>query len=598
MSEVLIKQVAEWVPEQSASTLCSAPNMFAASPSAALKNGHVVVRGYQEFVLSPTLAEAVSYALIQKTRVLAPYLKAEQVQGHTVLDIGAGSGYFSFRALQAGASEAIAIDIDDEAMAPMRFAKMHFGIRNLRTVTANMSEWHEPADIVLALALIHWVYSCTAPYGCIDAAIGKLASLTKYMCIIEWVEPEDPLIVDFKHTSWNKDLQREPYTRQAFEKAMNKYFAKWEYIGCTNPTRKLYAAFVTHKKREMGGPLPLLLEKEKIVSSAKLCTVDGVEYWSRVYDRGDSILKQATLDLAARESVFLKAIGPGAVPRVLDVRQHDTYSTFTMEKVDGVLASSGHCLIDTPAAFFKFANGLLEVLARLKELRIQHRDLHADNILIRDGLPVLIDFGWAAFAGTSNILPKRLMETLPEQTEPCDVYSAGMILQKLNAGRFPEFNFVHELMTERDPHLRVTDPLLLRKFCTLAREIADGRKCFDPAASDFADETLVLATILQKYQHLVKTLRCRVQSLGDEKDRLAQTLQEQESSPRALLAQTLQENVHKLQSDLNAVRQSMSFRLALKLSSLRRRLAPGGSRRARLLDIIFKALRKQRPQDS
>lgn len=546
-------------------------------------------------MLSETNAEPVSFGLVQKTRVLHEFLQEKHFSQRTVLDLGANAGYFSLKALQAGASNVVALDIDDASMAPLRQALDTFGLSQLRTVNRSVSDWSEPADIVFALALVHWVYSCTSGYGTVDGIIHKLASLTKYMCIVEWVDPEDPLIRDYEHTSWNTHLQSEPYTTAAFEKAMSKYFARWHYVGRTTSTRKLYVGFVTTKKREMGGPLPLLMDSRRVISSSMLCSIGGIDYWSRVYETEDGrILKQTTMDLAAREAKFLKALESSFVPKVISVCELDTHSSVEMERVNGVVASEGYGLLDSPHACFKFADALLEFLGILQAAGIQHRDLHADNVLIRQGLPVIIDFSWSTFPRNPSPMPNGLRETLPDQTEPCDIFSAGKVLQKLNRGRFPKFNFIHELMTAEDPLLRITDTNFLRKLCRTAVDsekgsVADSR---EPSLStSYSDrEIAVLLDTLQRYQQVNKVLVERIASVTTEKDEANTALLEAERSPKALYAQTLQEQIARLENELTATRSSLSYKLATRLSALRRKLAPPGKKRGELVSLVFRFL--------
>src|SRR5262249_2110956 len=52
-------------------------------------------------------------------------------------------------------------------------------------------------------------------------------------------------------------------------------------------------------------PLPWIRPVESAIYSRYLGEVDGIECWSRLYDGGDVILKQCTLDLAMRESEML-----------------------------------------------------------------------------------------------------------------------------------------------------------------------------------------------------------------------------------------------------------------------------------------------------
>ena len=87
--------------------------------------------------------------------------------------------------------------MDEDYLRMVRRAKSKYGYNSLEVIRSNMENWNEPSDIVLALALIHWIYSCTASFGDLHGIIERFAKLTKYMLIIEWVEPDDQAIKYF-----------------------------------------------------------------------------------------------------------------------------------------------------------------------------------------------------------------------------------------------------------------------------------------------------------------------------------------------------------------------------------------------------------------
>ena len=63
------------------------------------------------------------------------------------------------------------------------------------------------------------------------------------------------------------------------------------------------------------------------------------------------------------------------------------------------------------AARRRFVDALRLTVERLEAAGIEHRDLWEKNILVRDGLPCLIDFGWAIWKGESDPpLPPELRE--------------------------------------------------------------------------------------------------------------------------------------------------------------------------------------------
>jgi len=446
--------------EEKPVTLCDKPNKYARPPKLELQDGTAIFHGYQEYVLTKNSIRVLSedVNLQRKQEILIPYFTPRYLKQRTVLDLGSSAGFFCFWALQNGAEKAVAVDMDEAYIEMVEEARNKIGFHGLEVVKTNIMDWDTPADIVLALALVHWVYSCTALFGSLDSIIKKLSQLTRYMLIIEWIDPADPAIEFFRHIEWNKDYVREPYTLEAFERALSQYFVRWSVVGEVSPTRKLYVAFKTEHEIDLSGPLPLLMPKETIISCRRLATYNGIEYWSCVYDGGNVIYKQATLDLAEREAYFISRLDSDYFPRILEVRSEGPWSLITLEKVQGLPLLKAIEQINTSFKFLAFVQHCLKLLSELKQKGITHRDIRPDNILVRDGKPVLIDFGWAVSEEMPYFTPQGLggAERVPDGSF-CDVYSMGKVLERVNGGRWPVFDLVIKLMTEPDANLRVTD---------------------------------------------------------------------------------------------------------------------------------------------
>lgn len=457
------------------------PNKFARPAELTLYEHSAVCHGYQEFVLTKHYVRPLpeDSKLQKKQALLAPFFCPRYLLHRTVLDLGANLGFFCFWALQNGAKEVIALDIDENCLQIVEKLQSKFDFHNLRIVKKNIMEWDEPADVVLALALIHWLYSCTALFGSLDAVVKKFADLTKYMLVVEWIDPNDPAIDFFHHIEWNPEVICEPYTLEAFESSLARYFARYEFIGDVSSTRKLYVAFRTDHEIDLSGPLPLLMPKENVLSSRCLAKHEGIEYWSRVYDGGDVIHKQATLDLAKREAYFLSRLESAYFPRVLACKEGDTYSVITMEKIQGVpLLKAREQITSTPETFLRFVQHCLDLLDKLKQRGIVHRDIRPENMMLRDdGRPVLFDFGWAISEAQPCFTPQGLgCNGRPPDGSFCDVYSMGKVFEKINQHRYPMFDLVIELMTSPEASLRITDLETLKLLFAVACIEEGGRE--------------------------------------------------------------------------------------------------------------------------
>lgn len=565
--------------------------MFASPPSLEKQDGALIFEGYQSFVLSGYKAEPISSNLIQKSRVLSSMLQPKYFKHRSVLDIGGNAGYYSFKALEAGAESCTLIDVDNEVLQLTRTAKSQFSLDKLAVVTSDMSSITSRHDIVLALALVHWVYSCTETYGNLEEIIAKLASLSSYLCIVEWIAPEDPLIQEFGHNQWNSEIQSGPYSTEIFEANLSKYFERFEVIGAVSPTRILYAAYCSPNKIELDGPLPLLMGKSKLISSSKLCEIDGIGCWSRVYDNGSTVLKQCSGDLAVREATVIQKISKlyssqNFVPNVISVAQHDTWSSYEMDKVEGPLASDAKALVGSPESFFNFAMSLLEALEAMQALGVKHHDLHSRNVIVnkRTSRAVLIDFSWASTPERGNSQPAELLwQAGSSETSTCDVYSAGNILKELNGGRFPQFTLLSNLMTCA-PELRVRSCETLKRIC-LASRFEDSD--VDCSVDNFEKELLHLASRLLSYT-LMQNNTINLQK--------AELLEKQQllsfDSAREHAAETARAQVKVLEQKLQELSHSKQLRLGSAIARWAGRAAPPDSaiRKAlgRVYGFIFK----------
>ncbi len=479
------------VTKPSPERLFEDPNRYARAPRLDIESQRAIFHGYQEFELTKSGLTVLpeDAALRKKQELLAPYFQPRYLADRTMLDLGANAAFFAFWAIQKGSRMATAVDMDAQYLDMVERAKKQLGFVQLRSVNANIVDWDEPADVVVALALIHWIYSCTASFRSLDVAVARLRGLTKSMLLVEWIDPTDPAITSFGHLEWNKDSAREPYDRQTFEAALVKHFKYYKLIGPVSDTRALYVAFRTEEAMELSCPLPLLFPKETVISSRWLARQHGTEFWSRVYDCGDIIVKQTTSDLAEREAVFLRRLDGEYFPRVESSETHTDYSLVRMEKVNGVpLQETIDQLRASPSEFVTFFKHSLALLQKLKENRICHRDIRLENILIRKGKPVLLDFGWALDTSDQpehrqeDLVPPGLGEGgRPPDGNFCDVYSMGLVLREIADWDYPNANPIIELMTEPNPCLRIVDPTILRILAQVALDADAPADCETPA---------------------------------------------------------------------------------------------------------------------
>lgn len=486
---------------QNLSELCDSPNKFANKFSVSEVDDKLVFQGYQEYEL---FSDKIIYSdsnqyLFKKFETIKPYLTPYYVKNRTVLDLGANSGAYTFFALQNGAEYAIAIDMDQEYIDGMELAKEKFNYDNLTIKNQKFQDVDDNGDIVIALAIVHWLYSCTEKFGSIDKVIERIAKMTNYMLIIEWVAPEDPAIEFFHHIDWNNDIIEEAYTFQNFTKSLAKHFKKVIPLTELSPTRKVFLAYKQKGEISFNTPFPIIDEKS-LIQSRLLTTYNNKEYWSCIYDKGDFIIKQATKEIAEREAYFLNLFDYEYFPKIINLEIEADYSLLTLEKIVGKDFNDFIENLDTKSTSTQtFIQHCLNILEILQKHGIEHRDIRPDNLIIRDNKPVLIDFGWAIQKGEAFITPTVLnSENKPPDGKHCDVYSMGTIIDQVVHNQGLKIQTAIGMLTEPISSLRITDISFLRQifnfvFLDEISEIAD--KNFD--------DQLIMSSFLN-YVHLQK----------------------------------------------------------------------------------------------
>jgi GT2 family glycosyltransferase len=213
--------------------------------------------------------------------------------------------------------------------------------------------------------------------------------------------------------------------------------------------------------------LPYLDPPANVVSSRILDVIDGRPFVSRVAfvekDGTPIVRKHTTFELAEREHALLSLLRSDHFPKPISAYRDGAASVCEMERVDGYpLADGARFAAETsPEGARAFLLECIEILAELGERNITHRDIRADNILVRAGRPVLIDFGWAISPEHPSITPGGLGDAGRAPEGFCDAYAMGVALTPAFA-HHPELLHVLAAMTRPAAAERVTAPAELR----------------------------------------------------------------------------------------------------------------------------------------
>lgn len=196
-------------------------------PSINIKDNEIQITGYQKFKI---IGDEIKHNN-KKLSFISEYVKDLDI--NTISDLGCSNGLLCCLLKDY---DIIGYDHDDDCL------DLHMKISDyvkLDTKKWKFGDEFRKSDVVIMLALIHWVFSCTSLYGSFIPIIEYLYNYTNKYLIIEWVDKDDSAIKSFKHTSYNKDIVKEEYNFDNFILSISKYF-NYKKIYDISKTRQIY----------------------------------------------------------------------------------------------------------------------------------------------------------------------------------------------------------------------------------------------------------------------------------------------------------------------------------------------------------------------
>lgn len=207
----------------------------------------IIVGGYQRFIINGRdgSVDLSSNHYKAKFAAIRTFLAAlrNTCGCNSVADLGCSNGLVCFLAAKEGYKSILGLDHDQQCLSLIGDVSTALSIPTIARRHYKFGQPVPPVDVVVACAIIHWVYSCTASYGSLASIIGYLASLTKRALIVEWISPSDGAIRSFHHLDFGKKSGKRPYTLSTFLSALKTNFALYKKVKETTTSRWLYVAF-------------------------------------------------------------------------------------------------------------------------------------------------------------------------------------------------------------------------------------------------------------------------------------------------------------------------------------------------------------------
>ena len=218
--------------------------------------------------------------------------------------------------------------------------------------------------------------------------------------------------------------------------------------------------------------------------------------------------EDGTLDRLLREAILASALNHPNIVTIYETGVFDTDRYIAMELVEGStlrqVARQGLAV----GRALGIARQVSEALAVAHAAQIVHRDIKPDNVMVRpDGYVKLLDFGLArvqpematigqpAATTEAGLLLGTVAYMAPEQargemvTQEADVFSLGVMLYELVAGRHPfaapsQLGTLHALMWESPEPPSFANPELPRAIDQLIVEMLQKDPRLRPGASE------------------------------------------------------------------------------------------------------------------
>lgn len=438
------------------------PNKYAPQSSYELNNTIARVRGYQNYDvdIDSKSIRALDKALEIKTQFLINTFLGSDISGKTCLDLGGNNGYYSLIMTAClGARQSKVIDIDKNAIRNTKRLSKDLSLEGLKAEKGNISDIKEKTDYVIAFALVHWIYNLTTQFNSLKEPLNQICNLANEALIIEWVDPTDELIQNFKHLD-GKRADTNDYCKENFLQILKDNFDSVVPIGKVKNSRMVYLAaregFWTGTKN-----IDLRIEPQKLNTYSGAFAIQNkaptiIHTCTALND--DYFTKQASNPIGSNEAIVLSTLDHECIPKLVDSIETEGFTLMKTTKAPGTTLSE---ILESRSLAIEEQEDIIDQLEKtisyLKTKKIAHRDITPNNIMwCPDSKQMtLIDFAWAT---QNNHHPTDTPPTLGltqdknfcnyiDNNEPRnDDYAAAMIFRLLGNNEATERAITRRLL--------------------------------------------------------------------------------------------------------------------------------------------------------
>lgn len=425
------------------------PNKYAPKSSYELNNTIASIRGYQNYDvdIDSKSIRALDKALEIKTQFLINTFLGSDISDKTCLDLGGNNGYYSLIMTAClGARQSKVIDIDANAIRNTKRLSKDLSLEGLKAAKDNISEIKEKADYVIAFALVHWIYNLTTQFNSLKEPLDQICNLVNEALIIEWVDPSDELIQNFKHLD-GKRADANDYCKENFVQILKDNFDSVVPIGKVKNSRIVYLAarkeFWSDTKN-----IELRIEPQKLKTYSGAFAIQNdapkIIHTCTALD-DDYFIKQASNPIGSNEANLLSILDHECIPKLVDSIETEGFTLIKTTKAPGTTLTE---ILESKSLRTEDQEEIIDQLEKtisyLKTKKVVHRDITPNNIMwCQDSKQMtLIDFAWAtqnnhhptATPPTLGLTQDKSFCNYVDNNEPRnDDYAAAMIFRLLGS---------------------------------------------------------------------------------------------------------------------------------------------------------------------